>query len=403
LKIDNQIAAGALQLELSDSAGYDLTYQTGYINGSGMTIYTGPASYRVDARMNTVPLPAVTQTPVFSNSPAIRPPSIVGGAVAPSGEALFKGSDTVGDLTIVPLDIDARNYPRSLCWSRDGQSFYCVSPDGVLRRISLSSGKDISHKDLNHRASWLTRSTMGLIVTVPDTQEAWLINFKLAVVKKFPIAGAKQVVSAPSLSIAIACDPNPIGGAITILDLKTGSIARQYQARDLGLFGAVSHPTVTPDGKFLLVQSGIEELKRFRIDGTNLLLEESSARIAQNGQGIDVSPDSKYVCLPSGGGNYGAGSYSTFIYRVNDLARPQISLASGAYPRAVGFDPKGGYVYAQNHQHQLIIFNPAGIKLKEQKLGQSSDVKQFLVHPEGRKLLVLTDDKLYSVQVKPGD
>jgi hypothetical protein len=78
-------------------------------------------------------------------------------------------------------------------------------------------------------------------------------------------------------------------------------------------------------------------------------------------------------------------------------------VASGAYPRAVGFDPKAGLIYAQNFQNQLIIYDPSGIKIKEFKLGPGGDVKQFLVHPEGRKLLVLTGTKLYYVQVRPGE
>jgi hypothetical protein len=112
-----------------------------------------------------------------------------------------------------------------------------------------------------------------------------------------------------------------------------------------------------------------------------------------------VSSDSKYVCLPSGGGNYGTAGYCTFIYSVSDLTRPQITIGSGAYPRQVGFDPKAGLVYAQNHEKQLLIFDPLGVRLKEFTLGPTGDVKQFLVHPDGRKVLILTDKKLYYVQI----
>ncbi len=55
--------------------------------------------------------------------------------------------------------------------------------------------------------------------------------------------------------------------------------------------------------------------------------------------------------------------------------------------------------YAQNHEKQLLIFDPVGVRLKEFTLGPTGDVKQFLVHPDGRKVLILTEKKLYYVQI----
>jgi len=40
-----------------------------------------------------------------------------------------------------------------------------------------------------------------------------------------------------------------------------------------------------------------------------------------------------------------------------------------------------------------------GVRLKEFILGPTGDVKQFLVHPDGRKVLILTEKKLYYVQI----
>src|SRR5262249_38297744 len=158
------------------------------------------------------------------------------------------------------------------------------------------------------------------------------------------------------LSVAFASSlAGGFNDTISVLDLKKGQLVRQYGARDMGakLLG-LGEPVCTPDGKYLFTRGGLEALHRFKIQGNTLRFDESSARIATNGQAIEVSPDSKWVSLPAGGGN-GPG-YSTFVYSVTNLSSAALTIEGGAYPRAMGFDPKAGYVYTQNHSNQLIIF-----------------------------------------------
>lgn len=131
--------------------------------------------------------------------------------------------------------------------------------------------------------------------------------------------------------------------------------------------------------------------------------KQTSERIAQNGQGICVSPDSKYVCLPSGGGNYGA-AYATYVYPVDNLRKPEFTINSGAYPRHVGFDPAGKLVYAQNAGSQLIVFSTKAIKLTEHQLtaggGIQDEPRQFVAQPEGKKLLALLSKSLLFVELE---
>src|SRR5262249_19211165 len=119
--------------------------------------------------------------------------------------------------------------------------------------------------------------------------------------------------------------------------------------------------------------------------------------------GLCVSGDGKYMCAPCGGGNYPGlknhpqvTPYSTYIYPVDNLNKPAFVLKQGAYPLAVGFDGKAGLAYTQNFQQQMIVFTDTGMKLKEYRL-DCGNPRQYLVHPEGRKLLVLGDTKLLLV------
>jgi hypothetical protein len=99
-------------------------------------------------------------------------------------------------------------------------------------------------------------------------------------------------------------------------------------------------------------------------------------------------------------GDPAVGSCATYVYGVKCFGTPAFVLASGPYPRAVGFDPKNELVYGQNFDHQLILFSQAGAKQKEYQLaGGGQDAVQFAVHPEGGKLLVLTTGAIYYVEL----
>src|SRR5207249_144523 len=110
-----------------------------------------------------------------------------------------------------------------------------------------------------------------------------------------------------------------------------------------------------------------------------------------NAQSICVSPDSRFVCMPSLAGNLGSGGFNTFVFAVEDLKRPAFKLATGPSPRLVGFDPAAGLVLAQNNEKQLLVHDSRGAEHGSYTLPEAgNDVRQFAAHPAGQKLLVLT-------------
>jgi hypothetical protein len=289
-----------------------------------------------------------------------------------------------------------------LCSAPDGKAFYLLESNGVIHRFGLPGLAEEKRVEIGNRCSWLSVSREGLCVAVAEQQEVWLVDPDTLQVKtKIAAPGVERAVSAPGLSIAFGVGgQGPISQVVSVLDLQKLAITKQYERKDFSapLVG-FAHATVTPDGKYLFTQGGMEQLQRFRIDANGIELEESSPRIAQNGQTIVVSPDSKYVALPSGGGN--GPNYTTHIYVVTDLRSPAFLVNSGAYPRAMGFDPQREWVYAQNAHKQLILFSNSGIKLKEYQLPGGGEVKQFLPLPEDGSVLVLTRSKLLRVALPP--
>jgi S1-C subfamily serine protease len=414
LKGDRQKAAGAFRVAAGGNAAATLWCQTSHINGDGKVVYTEPVAFVVNF---STPPPVATQPPDVS-APAGQPPA-VGAVKVPeaqgTGEELAGQPRTVGDLTITDLKLRTADAVPCLCWARDGKSFFFLEPGGVLRRVALDGFKELKRLDLGRRCGWLALSAEGLVLTVTDLQEVWLLDVNgLRVKSRVPVPSVSRAVSSPALSVAVALSnsPPPIGSSLSVLDLKKGVAAGQFTGNDTRgrlVPTGFSSPMVSPDGKYLFVQGGMEQLCRLRITGTRLKFEEAGQRIAQGRVvNIQVSADSAFVCLPCGGGNYNqlglkdhpeVGTYSTYVYPVTNLNKPAFTLAQGPYPMAVGFDPKAGLVYGQNLDHQLIVFGGAGVKLKEYQLNNGREVRQFLVHPAGRKLLVLTDAKLSYVEL----
>ena len=145
------------------------------------------------------------------------------------------------------------------------------------------------------------------------------------------------------------------------------------------------------------------KIARYRIEGTNLEPSESPNRISKLGLSINVSPDSKYVCFPASSNNAG-NAFSIDIYSVDDLAKKQFTLISGPFPKRVGFDPVGKFVFTHKFDKQLIIYSMTGAKLKEYAFenarGRSRDPLQFVAHPHGSKLLVVFEQEYHFVEIE---
>jgi S1-C subfamily serine protease len=402
LKIDGQKATGMLTIAAARK-GQPIGFQMAYVNGEGRTVHT---------QANTHPLNLGDPTHVAGKTPpegkvVERPlPRGKDPEVKVTGESVLARERELGRLHVRELTLDTRGVPPCLCWAPDGKSFFLVEPaKGLVRQIAYPGLREERQLDLGRRCTWLSLSAKGLLATVPDLQEVWLLDpATLKVKTTFEAAGVEKALSSPALSVAFAVSADR--SRLQAFDLTTRGAVRAYNDRSFGKFLQFAFPAVSPDGKYLFVVGGIEELHRFKIDGTALTLEQASPRISSNGQQVAISPDSKYVCLAAGGGNGkhpdhpDVGPYGTFIYPVTNLRKPAFGIRQGAYPRAVGFDPKAEVVYAQNHEKQLLIFSYTGLLRQQHELGpRNHGTTQFLVHPEGHRVLVLTSERLYAVEL----
>lgn len=313
---------------------------------------------------------------------------------------------TAQQLAGVEFVILTKGRPRcdGVVWAEDGKSIYSATTDGRLQRFDVVSGDLIAEHDFERQFGNLALSGAGLLLSVPSAQEVWVIDpSKLGdVKKKMPVPSIERVSAGWKSSLAVASGPR--GETLHLIDLQAGEVLKQYERVE------GKHLIVSPDGEYAFGQGGREQLNRFRVTREGLFKEEEGLSIAVNGQRVCVSPDGRYVALPSGGGNAPVvsdhpriGSYSTYVYPTDNLRRPDFSVSSGPYPRCMGFDPISGHVLAQSQEKTLILFTFTGIKRSEHiapGFRGGNEIAEISVSPLGYEAVLRDNSSLILARLK---
>lgn len=342
--------------------------------------------------MPPAPPPAPAPPPVPEPAPGLpvkplTPPS-------PSEEAFKGDTKPVIDLKVTEVAVPGATL-GCLAWAdAKGTAFYMADGQGTIRRVRYPDYRAEWKLDLKEKLSHISLSSEGLLLTLPEQQEVWLIDPEKGVMKqRFAIPRLLRAVTAPASAIGVAINDREL----YILDLKKGtSLPYTVNERHVGFGG----PVMTPDGKYLLTSGDFQILCRFRIDGTKLHYEQRGNDGAQGriDTGITISPDSQFVCYPSFAGTSGAKN-GVQVFRVTDLLKTEYVLSPGG--TAVGFDPVGGTAVAQS----LRLHDDRGRLLKEYQVGKPrvapGGVKQILAHPAGNVYLLLMEEALFHVEVPP--
>jgi hypothetical protein len=304
------------------------------------------------------------------------------------------------DITFTPLRLDAPNTPPCLQWSADASSVYALEVRGLVRKISVPGLIEERRVLLGRNCLDMARSKEGLVVAVADRSELWVLDeTTLELRKKIPVPGALKVVSAPSLPLAFTtADQN----GLTAVDLADGRVLRRWEYHEVvrGL-RHVEHFALTPDGRYLFLV-GASMLARCKVNAGELVLEEKISGIGSSNERLELSPDGLYVGGLCWNGNEGRGRYKgnnmTLIYRTSDLGEPALGVTLGWGRTALGFDKARGTLYGANWGFHLIVCTPKNVKTKECTFdpyhSRLEFTRQFLVHPQGGRLFVLTDHQL---------
>lgn len=370
------------------------------------------------------------------------------------GESLTGEARKVNDLTAVTLNLPAKSLLPALLWADpQGSAFFALEGDtGVLRCISFPDCKVVKKTDLERKFNWISLSAEGLLLSEADSDKVWLVDpATLQVKAKIVVPKLKRAVSAPSLSWAVACDlvefPNQ---ELYVIDLKkkkatpwaepnnlrnpenpipnfvdnSTAMVRPARLTPLNL----DSPVVTPDGAHVFtvgdrmigyaprwrgagasVQQTVPIMSRFSFKGGRLVYEQATSAIAMAdnldsaSRTVSFSSDSTLVCMPW----YDAdtNSFSTPVYPVASFDKHKFTLPR-IWSTAVGFDLKAGCVYACDYQHDVMVFTLHGVEKAEYLVGTPASVRtwtegvrQYLVHPGGKKFVMLKNDAAYLVEM----
>src|SRR5262249_51128561 len=140
-----------------------------------------------------------------------------------TGKDVGGAAREVGRISVQDLKLNAKDILPCMMWSEDGTRFFVLEKEGYLRRIALEGFKEELVLDVNRRCSWLAMSWEGLIVTVPDLQEFWVVDpATLKVKQKVAMPACSRVAAGPaSAVVAGVCGDHVSGDHIyRVVDLK---------------------------------------------------------------------------------------------------------------------------------------------------------------------------------------
>ncbi len=109
-------------------------------------------------------------------------------------------------------------------------------------------------------------------------------------------------------------------------------------------------------GELVTAARGSSVLARYGFEPAVGSTELQVVGAASNGQDLAVSDDGAHIAFAAGGGN-GAG-YTIFDFDAADIGSHRGEWVTGAYPRAVAFDPDSTRLVAANYG-QILVFDVA--------------------------------------------
>lgn len=280
------------------------------------------------------------------------------------------------------------NLADDLVLARKADAFYALAADGVLSRVSLRTFEIEKQTVLGPTCSGLALSTHGLLVVKKDTEQVWVVDAgTLEVKNKIAVPMVQRVLPLPGAAVAFVTTgrENFADGLVVTVDLAQGKATGTTKA-------PVKFARLTPDGKYYLAFNSRRHIVRYRVQGT-VLSEDDRSDQRDYDASIQVSPDGKWL---------GVGRW---VFRVDDLLEPLLPDGNGGRENVrpyLGFDPSAKLLFAHTDRHALVVCNLDGTKIKDYLPHLArGETRQFLVFPEGRKLLVRTQRQVFFVELPP--
>jgi hypothetical protein len=298
-----------------------------------------------------------------------------------------------------------------MVWAQnDGSAFFALDGEGAV--LYKFSGPDYKTKEqipVGGKATWMSMSIYGPVLSLPEKNEIKVLDRNTLTFKNpVSVPQLKRAVSAPTLSYA-AVSTGQIDGELQTIQLFTG-LGKKFRAPVAPIATGnafAEEPAFAPNATWFYTNAMSGYLMRWALVENAAILKEKGPRVSA-GQTfpISVSPDSRYVAQPSAGGNPDAGTKTpaTIVMSADSLQMRQCVIEPGAGVGIgpVGIDPVNNMVYTGSNNVGLTTYNLSnGAKIKDYREVGKGMPKQYLVHPLGKKVIVLQSEALSYVEVNP--
>jgi hypothetical protein len=369
------------------------------------------------------------------------------GSGVESATSLVRKKSTVEDVSVIELDVAPLQglKGRRACLSEDGAYLYVLGAPNLLRKIRTADLVEVRQLTLpvsgNPGTFTLGQTKAGLAFMGGDPVEVMVIDPEsLSIQRKVFIAEKRgdprqkapqtglgywnpsDLITSPGASrVIVAVDADvrgPGGGQIgLVVDVGAGRIVRDFllvDATQKSWTTAKRHPecpptantatlsggVLTPDGRSLLLR-GMGALHRFRITGSDPLLEEVGPALDSPGSRVEMSPDGRYVTLVNPRGHrpptdHPLLSNVNFIYKVSNLQEPVAvlrlpeKLPEMSIINVLAFDREPAQLYLLDSAG-LVVFDSMGKALRRVPLFDGNRMPlEVHVHPDGLKMAVIT-------------
>jgi hypothetical protein len=319
---------------------------------------------------------------------------------------------TDNGVRIKTLDVGPAKMNFNCEWSTDGKRAFVFDDKGSLVELSIPDCRVLRTLPLPEGVCHVVMSEAGLVLADSKLANVLLVDPDTLEGRRIPLpvesrAGswsanrkANWIAGAPASSVIFATTRQR--NSLWIMDLANNTLVTQP------LQGVAEIIAASADGRYLICYDG-QRMHRLSVEGTKLTYEEMGAGMSgYYPTRIAISNDSKYVALICSDGNRHAPSHPavpnpTYVYEIGKLSEPVVAIPDVS--RDLAWDHTNGRIYAHDRQHPLVIFGPeGGLERSFTFPGrQHPFVWRLRVHPGGNKLLVLTYDDYYWVDLSESD
>jgi len=309
--------------------------------------------------------------------PKLDPSKLPGGSIA--FRTIKGGPFVVNDLNlnVGPQSPKGGNEP---CWDAEGTHLYWLHTRNTIYKINQRTLKLETVNILPQPCSNLVMSAEGLLTIASGIGEVWVLDpVTLAVRKKISAPGVNTITASHKSSMAFILTP-----AHGVVDLKAGTLHQQAIAKTPPGFIGLRVPAMSPDGKYVFVQSGDANFHRLRLQGNQLVYDASKPAAVKTQFHWAFSPDGKLMTMVHPG--LASKVKNTEVYPIDNWNTPAYTLPIRM--KELTFDGAGG-IFANTDKGESRYYpNPAKQADVFTPLPPTGTANRLFAPPQGPGVLI---------------